>query len=174
MVVKSICDRLAGLLALEKPPPLPSELLRLARRKLREAKTDPVAPQVKAAIDRLALNLRLGAYAFEGEAVTQEELAEHIKRIRNDHCKGTLRDTLNRYVPRPAGPRTAIIRVPEPIAMHEFEGSAGDALSLLRRRMQEILDGINASAGGRFRAYPNPFCMEREPAKSEPTRVTPD
>ena len=37
---------------------------------------------------------------------TQEGLAEHIKRIRNDYCKGTLRDTLNRFVPQPAGPRT--------------------------------------------------------------------
>ncbi len=91
--------------------------------------------------------------------MTQEELAEHIKRIRNDYCKGTLRDTVNRFVPRPAGPRTAIIRVPEAIAMHEFEGSVDDALALLRGRMQEALDGINEtlSAGGRFRLYRNPF-----------------
>ena len=108
---------------------------------LREAKSDPAAPQIKSAIDRLALNLRLGAFRFAGETVTQEELAEHIKRIRNDYCKGTMRDTLNRFVPRPAGPRTAIIRVPEPIAMHEFEGSVDEALVLLRRRMQEALDG---------------------------------
>ena len=73
--------------------------------------------------------------------------------------QGTPRDTLNRYVPRPAGPRTAIIRVPEPIAMHEFEGSVEEALALLRERMQDTLDGINGmlSTGGRLRAYPNPF-----------------
>ena len=34
--VKAICDRLAGLLALDNPPAEPTELLRLARRKLRE------------------------------------------------------------------------------------------------------------------------------------------
>jgi hypothetical protein len=144
---------------LDKPPLEPTQLLRVARRKLREAKTDPAAPQIKSAIDRLALNLRLGDFAFSSETVTQEKLAEHIKRIRNDHCKGTLRDTVNRYVPRPAGPRTAIIRVPEAIAMHEFEGAVEDALVLLRGRMQEAIDDINAmlSAGGRSRLYRNPF-----------------
>ena len=47
--------------------------------------------------------------------------------------------------------------------MHEFEGSVDEALSLLRQRMQETLDGINAMLGprGRFRTYPNPFYMER-------------
>jgi hypothetical protein len=159
LLIDAVCRKLGGLLALEKPPAEPTDLLRLARRKLREVKTDPAAPQIKSAIDRLALNLRLGAYAFASETVTQEELAEHIKRIRNDYCKGTLRDTLNRYVPRPAGPRTAIIRVPEPIAMHEFEGSVEDALVLLRRRMQGAIDGINdvLGAGGMLRAYPNLF-----------------
>ena len=74
-----------------------------------------------------------------------------------------MRDTLNRFVPRPAGPRTAIIRVPEPIAMHEFEGSVDEALVLLRRRMQETLDGINGmlSAGGRFEDVPESFPCPR-------------
>jgi hypothetical protein len=158
-LLEAICKRLAVLLALDTPPAEPSDLLRLARRRLREAKGDPGAPQIKAAIDRLALNLRLGPYAFAGETVTQEELAEHVKRIRNDYCKGTLRDTLNRYVPRPAGPRTAIIRVPEPIAMHGFEGSAEETLALLRGRMQEAIDDINEGmvAAGRLKTYPNPF-----------------
>ncbi len=159
VVVEAICKRLCGLLAVDTPPTEPAELLRLGRRKLREARTDAAAPQIKLTIDRLALNLRLGVYAFQGETVTQEELAEHIKRIRNDYCKGTARDTLNRYVPRPAGPRTAIIRVPEPLAMHAFDGSDDEALALLRGRMQEAIDGINNAlmAGGRLKTYFNPF-----------------
>jgi hypothetical protein len=62
-------------------------------------------------------------------------------------------------VPRPAGPRTAIIRVPEPFAMHEFDASDNEAMALLRGRMQEALDGIITAFGdaGRFKAYPNPF-----------------
>ena len=55
-----------------------------------------------------------------------------MKRIRNDYCDGSLRDTLNRFVPQPAGPRRAHIRVPEPLGLHDFEGSEDDVLELLR------------------------------------------
>ena len=159
LLVKTICKRLVDLLALDMPPNEPAELLRLARRRLREAKADPAAPGIKSAAERLTLNLRLGAFAFAGDTVTQEELAEHIKRIRNDHCKGTMRDTLNCFVPRPVGPRTAIIRVPEPVAMHEFDGSVDEALALTRQRMQDALDRINEElrTGCVSRTYPNPF-----------------
>ena len=86
-------------------------------------------------------------------------LAEHLKRIRNDYCEGSLRDTLNRFLPQPAGPRRAIIRVPEPLGLHAFTGSADEALtSLLRARMQAALDAINAGlAADGARRYPNPF-----------------
>jgi hypothetical protein len=154
-LVSAICAKLSALLGLDTPPSEPASLLRVARRMLREAKKDSRGPQIKAEIERLALNLRLGAYAFRNETVTQEELAEHIKRIRNDHCKGSFRDTLNRYVPRPAGPRTAIIRVPEAIAMHEFEGTTEQAVALLHQGMQEALDGIGD--GGALHRYRNPF-----------------
>ena len=82
-----------------------------------------------------------------------------MKRIRNDYCVGSLRDTLNRFVPQPAGPRRAIIRVPEPLGLHDFAGTEDDALALLRARMQAALDAINARlAGDRARrTYPNPF-----------------
>ena len=111
------------------------------------------------AVDRLALNLRLGDFAFTGETVTQEELAEHIKRIRNDYCKGTMRDTLNRYVPRPAGPRTAHIRVPEALDAASFDGTAEEMMAEIRSLMQAALDTINRGlrAEGQFREYPNPF-----------------
>ena len=64
-------------------------------------------------------------FAFAGETITQEGIAEHLKRIRNDYCEGSLRDTLNRFVPQPAGPRRAIIRVPEPLGLHDFNGLGG-------------------------------------------------
>ena len=82
-----------------------------------------------------------------------------MKRIRNDYCEGSLRDTLNRFVPQPAGPRRAHIRVPEPLGLHDFAGSEDEALELLRARMQAALDAINAAlaADGACRTYPNPF-----------------
>lgn len=156
-LVNALCFRIGKLLALNQTTLEPPDLLRLARRKSRESKEN--APEVRSALDMLVLNLRLGPFAFTGRTVAQEELAEHIKRIRNDYCKGTRRDTLNRYVPRPVGPRTAIIRVPEPLAMHDFPGTVEDAVTLLRLRMQDTLDGINRTLQeqGRVRNYPNPF-----------------
>ena len=85
------------------------ELLRLARRKLRDkaALDGEAAKALKTTADALARVRRVGPFAFADETVTQEELAEHLKRIRNDYCEGSLRDTLNRFVPQPAGPRRA-------------------------------------------------------------------
>jgi hypothetical protein len=158
-LVDALCGRLCKLL----PEPAPAgseEILRAARRFLRQNSPD-LEPrrEVKSLSEAITRVERVGDFAFTDETVAQEGLAEHIKRIRNDYCKGTMRDTLNRFVPQPAGPRTAIIRVPEPIAMHEFQGAPADAMAEIRRRMQATLDGINEGlrAGGMLKTYPNPF-----------------
>ena len=141
------------------------ELLRLARRKLRDkaALDGDAAKTMKATAAALTRVRRIGAFAFSDETITQEGVAEHLKRIRNDYCEGSLRDTLNRFLPQPAGPRRAIIRVPEPLGLHAFNGSEDDATSLLRARMQAALDAINAglAADGARRTYPNPFHQPR-------------
>lgn len=100
--------------------------------------------------------------------LTQEHLAELIKRIRQQHCHGSLRDSLNRFVPRPAGPRTAHFAVPEPIFIDDFlaahptlaDDAAKDVLTeLLRIRLQDALDDLNARIGTKhsWRQYDNPF-----------------
>ncbi|MFI0845491.1 hypothetical protein [Mesorhizobium sp. IMUNJ 23232] len=139
-----------------------SELQRAARRWLRtsdESRDDTAAQAVKVSADMLQRLCRLGPFAWASETMTQEQAAEHIKRVRNDYCLGTFRDTLNRFVPQPVGPRRAIIRVPEPIAVHDCGGDAEALTAELRRRLQSALDDINADlrkAGGP-RGYPNPF-----------------
>ncbi|TIV97602.1 MAG: hypothetical protein E5V85_14230, partial [Mesorhizobium sp.] len=102
---------------------------------------------------------RVGPWAFAHQTITQEEIAEHLKRIRNDYCKGTLRDTINRFVPQPAGPRCAHIRVPEPLGLHDYYGSVDEALAALRSRMQEAVTRIvtDLETAGGFISYPNPF-----------------
>lgn len=160
-LVKALCAQLAGMLKQSPEMTEPVALLRSARRKLRETRDAGPgdAMQLKTAADMLELNLRLWEFAFAAETVSQEGLAEHLKRIRNDYLKSGLRDTLNRFVPQPVGPRTADIRVPEPLAMHEFLQTNEDALELIRSRMQAALDTINAgrSSKGRLKIYPNPF-----------------
>lgn len=136
-------------------------VLRMARRWLRgEPDADPdLRRTVKTTCEALDRLLRLGTFAFASERFTQEEIAEHLKRVRNDYCKGSLRDTVNRFVPQPAGPRRAHIRVPDPLPLHGFDGSVGQALDELRRRMQGAIDDVvrEQEAAGRFISYPNPF-----------------
>lgn len=137
-----------------------NDISRRARRWLREAKGEA---EEQKRVRRLAETIqriqRVGPWAFAGPTITQEEIAEHLKRIRNDYCKGSFRDTINRFVPQPAGPRRAHIRVPEPLALHAYKGSADDALAELRSRMQDTLTGIltGLEAAGGFISYPNPF-----------------
>ncbi|MBL8580916.1 MAG: hypothetical protein JNL61_01650 [Rhizobiaceae bacterium] len=132
---------------------------RVARRWLRENRGHERYSAVKALSGEIALQRRIGPFAFANPLVTQEELAEHLKRIRNDYCAGTLRDTLNRFVPQPAAPRRAILRVPEPIGLHAWQGSAAEATEELRRRMQAAIDTINAELASSTPrvTYPNPF-----------------
>ena len=83
-----------------------SDLPRLARRKLRElAKGSEEAKEIKRLSEMFFRVARVSGFAFERPEISQEEIAEHLKRIRNDYCAGTLRDSFNKFVPQPVGPR---------------------------------------------------------------------
>jgi hypothetical protein len=49
--------------------------------------------------------------------------------------------------------------VPDPLPLHSFEGSVGQALDELRRRIQRAIDDVvnEHEAAGRFISYANPF-----------------
>ncbi|RUZ82328.1 hypothetical protein EN942_23485 [Mesorhizobium sp. M7A.F.Ca.CA.001.14.1.1] len=137
-----------------------TELLRRTRRWQRENTGDAERQrQVRALVDRVQRLQRVGPWACANPRIGQEEIAEHLKRIRNDYCRGGLRDTMNRFVPQPAGPRCAHIRVPEALGLHEHTGSIDDAVADLHRRMQDTVTNIVAelAANGGFIFYPNPF-----------------
>jgi hypothetical protein len=160
---KRVIEAMTGRLCKLLPEPAPAgsdEILRAGRRFLREGSADPeLRKEVKSLSDAIARIQRVGNFAFSGETVTQEGLAEHIKRIRNDYCKGTMRDTRNRFLPQPAGPRRAHIRTTEPLAVHEFLGTPAEAMAEIRRRMQAALDGINSGLCQKsgLKTYRNPF-----------------
>ncbi|WP_192364556.1 hypothetical protein [Mesorhizobium mediterraneum] len=137
-----------------------AELLRRSRRWLREKTGDAERQkQVRTLADTIQRLQRVGPWASANSRITQEEIAEHLKRIRNDYCKGTLRDTINRFVPQPAGPRCAHIRVLEPLGLHAYPGSIDNALAELHSRMQAAVTTTVAEleAAGGFIFYPNPF-----------------
>ena len=137
-----------------------TELLRRARRWQRENTGDAERQKkVRALTDVIQRLQRVGPWASANPRITQEEIAEHLKRIRNDYCRSGLHDTMNRFIPQPAGPRCAHIRVPDPLGLHEHAGSVDVAVAELHRRMQDTVTGTVAelAANGGFIFYPNPF-----------------
>ena len=170
-VLRAIVDRIAGHIGDAVPAGLPDAraVLLAAERWLRrdEARAQISFATVRALAADLRLMRRFSPALYPAATITQEQVAENIKRLRNDYCRGRLKDTLNGFLPRPAGSRRAIIRVPEPIDVSRLLGprgalDEGEAVRIadeLRRRMQASLDAINRALdgeGGVIRT-PNPF-----------------
>ncbi len=100
--------------------------------------------------------------------LSQEQMAESLKRHRATLVTGGLRNTIHNLLPRPFGPRVAHVRVPEPIRIDpvwaagnpdERRAYVASLIGLARRRMQEALDSIGqeiAPAVDLF-SIPNPF-----------------
>ena len=96
--------------------------------------------------------------------LAQEHVAECIKRVRNDYCKGRLRDTLNAFFPRPAGPRALYMRVVEPIDIgrwlrEQSDSSATALVAQMRSSMQQELDSLLEGLHQRepYWTLPNPL-----------------
>ena len=154
LVTGALKSKLAGLLGVEADKE--HDFQRLSRRRLRALESkDPQAAEIKKHAESLFRVARVGGFAFSNPEISQEETAEHLKRIRNDYCSGTFRDNFNKFVPQPAGPRRAILRVCDPIALHDWTGTAEDAMAEARSRMQASLNAINA--GLTLRTEKNPF-----------------
>jgi hypothetical protein len=179
-LVAAMADRLVQLLALEAAAGQPDdarpfwrapcqELLRAADRQLRKhAGEDRAATdEARRLVKDLRRLTRFRPELYPNRVMTQEQVAENIKRLRSDYCRGSLRDTLGHYVPRPAGPRVALVRVPEPMDVTSLlagRGVLSDAeiallVADLRGRMQGALDAIEQewSASPRRPVYDNPF-----------------
>lgn len=134
-------------------------------RSLDDAETD-AARLLRELIGDMRRILRVRPEMYPRATLTQEQIAENIKRLRNDYCFGSLRDNVNRFIPRPAGSRIAYVRVPQPLNITQAAQTAQQSpaiveelLAQLRERMQQALDGINDElhARGAFIEYPNPF-----------------
>lgn len=138
----------------------PSETIKLVKRKVRgEGKVPSVAGRAASALaDRLTRIRRLGEFAFKNKTITQEEVAEHLKRIRNDWCVGTLRDIINAYLPQPVARRVAYIRILPPIEVTGTE-TAANLMDVVRGSLQEALDKVNdeINRGSTQIVWPNPF-----------------
>jgi hypothetical protein len=156
-------------------PADPKDLAHVLRTGDRWLRTADPKHRYRDAIRRLVRDtrrlMRFRPDIYPHAELTQEQIAESIKRLRNDYCEGTLRDTASRFVPRPVAPRTAYVRVPEPINISallkgrqsleraETDGVVAD----LRMRLQTAIDAINAEIEklgpnrGGFIREANPF-----------------
>jgi len=110
---------------------------------------------------------RLGEFSadvYGTPVLTQEQMSESLKRIRDRLMRNGWRNTIANMLPRPLGPRVVHVAVPKPLRVMKNEASSlGDyerrLLVLARMRMQRALDEINmriAPDVGRF-AHANPF-----------------
>jgi hypothetical protein len=111
-------------------------------------------------------------FAFDPEiygtpTLTQERMAESLKRVRTGLLTQTAGDKLHALIPVAVAPRIAHIRAPSPLAVHEVftaDERAGESvrerlLDDLHARMQRMLDDLNreiAPAVDPFRR-PNPL-----------------
>lgn len=137
-------------------------VLRQCARWLRRADpSEPIAQEVKAVTKDLIRLRRMRRAYYKDNVLTQEHVAECIKRIRADYCRGGLRDTLHNYMPVPVGPRRAVVRVPEPIEVTCGKDQDSKAVTdTLQDRMQASLDTLNADNAARQSQLPhfqNPF-----------------
>lgn len=139
-------------------------ILRNARRWLRYNRNGRNTAEVKELADCLAKHQALGDFAFANSRITQEEIAEHIKRLRRDYCSGSWRDALNNHVlPIPAGLRRVYIRVPEPFLVNNLsECERANGCEILRKCLQNGLDDLieEIMQQHKFIEYPNPFVAQ--------------
>lgn len=99
--------------------------------------------------------------------LTQEHIAESLKRIKRDLFNKGFRDALNNMVPRPVGPRVAHIRVPDPINITDLvkqhvvldDTTKTRLLEKLQARMQAAIDQVNRQYKPQLDRFsvPNPF-----------------
>ena len=93
--------------------------------------------------------IKLKNCAFVHSTISQEEIAEHLKRIRTDFCKGSFRDRVNQYIPQAAGNRSAHIRAVNPLAIHELllkndKPDCAQVMANIRQSMQNKLNHLIA------------------------------
>lgn len=150
-----------------------ARLASVIRRTLAESKSnhDAAATEFRAQLKHdLAMAeeaKRLGEFSEEvygGDMLTQEQISESLKRIRDRLMRRGWKNTISNMLPRPLGPRVVHVAVPKPVRVMPNEAPAiGDyerrLLVLTRMRMQRALDEINERIAPEVRrfAHVNPF-----------------
>lgn len=171
---RALMDAVEQRHAVQDSPDMDKRVARVARAirsKLSDARGDVSGSGYRATLKHdLAMveeAKRLGEFTREvygTPMLTQEQVYECLKRIRDRLMRKGWRNALANMLPRPFGPRVVHVAVPEPLAVTREDALSGKEfedrlLSLARARMQESLDGINARIAVDVHrlAHDNPF-----------------
>ena len=175
----SLIETLEGRYTVEHSHETEKRIARLARAvrvKLADSRSD-VTPDgvtqralLKHDLEMAEEAKRLGEFTREvygTPALTQEQLFESLKRMRDRMLRRGWRNMIAIMLPRPFGPRVVHIGVPEPIRVTAVAAEAAKdyearLLELARTRMQETLDEINLRIAEDVRrfAHANPFVAD--------------
>lgn len=156
--------------------------IKLLRPAKRAEPDDPSLRRYKEESKLVAEIRRLGTFqadVYATETLTQEQIAETLKRTKRDLVNFTTLDGLHNVMPVAAGWRKVILRCGEPINVRErLEQHRGDSTELseqllgeFRKRMQAKLDELIAMSRPvteRF-ARPNPFAVADLPSCPTPS-----
>lgn len=91
-------------------------------------------------------NVRDFTFEYYNSTISQENIAEMLKKIRIRFCTKGFKNIFHKFVPVPVSSRTAYIKVPEAISINDIiaQGHSKEfALELMQQRMQTTLNNIN-------------------------------
>ena len=111
--------------------------------------------------------LGFSMFLYNRPTLTQEHLAESLKRLRQDLLQGDRFDFLRKWMPLPVGPRCLHVRACAPIRVDHFLDNAEsdgqervqDLLRLVRSSMQMRLDALNEEYAEQMAKYSHINCL---------------
>ena len=136
-------------------------LLRSIRQDEKQGKPlDTMTVRKRRELQRL---LRTPKAAYSAERWSQENIAECIKRLRNDYLKKGWRNALHHFVPRPVAGRKAHIRACEAVDIQALlkqqpDISADAVMDMVRQRTQAALNELKQQFPA-TQTYANPFLL---------------
>lgn len=113
--------------------------------KLVKTLTKTESKKIKAMLKDL-VSVRNFTFDYYGDNLSQENIAEMLKKIRITFCIKGFKNIFHKFVPTPVSSRTAYIQVPQAILINDIVEQGHNkqyALALMQERMQTTLDDIN-------------------------------
>lgn len=102
-------------------------------------------------------------FDYYGSTISQENIAELLKKIRLRFCTKGFKNTFHKFIPIPVSSRSAYIQVPKALCINELISQGKnkeEILQLMQNTMQSSLNNINQQLieQGRVISYENLIC----------------